>query len=125
MREWYGGDISSWIGSNMGPTFQTGFGPPDGLIAFRNAGLISYAEWIPVIRASHIASLPFAVTEYTEHSAELQRSELPKFLGGLSRRQSDYQIEMNPFQRPGQRSLPSSRLPNAVNGFTIVVWKSG
>lgn len=97
---------------------------PDGLIAF-NAGLTSYAEWIPVIRASHIASLPFAATEYAEHSAELQRSDFPKFLGGLSRRESDYRIEMNPFQRPGQRSLPSSRLPNAVNGFTIVVWKSG
>ncbi|KAF8891146.1 hypothetical protein CPB85DRAFT_1441044 [Mucidula mucida] len=46
-------------------------GRPEGVIAF-NAGLGSYQAWIPVIQSIHRAAMPFAVTEYTEHSCEVQ-----------------------------------------------------
>ncbi|KAG7451973.1 uncharacterized protein BT62DRAFT_959913 [Guyanagaster necrorhizus] len=97
---------------------------PDAIIAF-NAGLGSYKEWIPVVQTAHLLSLPFAVTKYAELSCEQQRSMFPRMLLGFrvpARR--EYAIDLNPFQTPGQRGIPMYRLPNVVNGFTLVVWKS-
>ena len=115
--------------ANWSPSILNGSeygGPPDGIIAF-NAGLGSYREWIPVIQAVHRAAIPFAVTEYTEQSCETQRSSFPQMVqpvGLTPRALEDYTIELNPFQQPGQRGIPMYRLPNLVNGFTMVVWKN-
>ncbi|SJL13376.1 uncharacterized protein ARMOST_16818 [Armillaria ostoyae] len=98
-------------------------GRPDAIIAL-NAGLGSYGEWVPVIQAAHLASLPFAVTEYAEQSCEQQRLTFPRMLGPRVPARKEYAIELNPFQRPGQRGIPMYRLPNVVNGFTLVVWKA-
>ncbi|KAF9040270.1 hypothetical protein BDZ89DRAFT_944960 [Hymenopellis radicata] len=98
-------------------------GRPDGVIAF-NAGLGSYQAWIPVIQSIHRAVMPFAVTEYTEHSCEMQRATFPQMVRLVNAEpMKEYKIEMNPFQRPGQRGIPSFRLPNIVNGYTMVVCK--
>jgi hypothetical protein len=35
----------------------------------------------------------------------------------------EYPIEFNPFQRPGQRPIGSTRVPSVSNGFTIRVFK--
>ena len=48
---------------------------PDALIAL-NAGLGSYQAWIGVIRAAHVTEIPFAVTEYSEQSAETQVTQV-------------------------------------------------
>lgn len=98
-------------------------GRPDAIIAL-NAGLGSYKEWVPVIQAAHLASLPFAVTEYAEQSCEQQHATFPRMLGPRVPARKEYAIELNPFQRPGQRGIPMYRLPNVVNGFTLVVWKA-
>lgn len=98
---------------------------PDALVAC-NAGLGSYAEWIPVVQAAHELNIPFGVTEYAEQSAESQRANFPKMLWGSSANPKsidEYTIDLNPFQRPGQRGIPMHRLPNIVNGFTLVVVK--
>lgn len=98
-------------------------GAPDALVAC-NAGLTSYKEWIPVVVTAHQHDIPFAITEYSELSAEMDRDNMPKMLGRATPRPRDgYQIEMSPFQRPGQRPQPSHRLPNLQNGFTLVVVK--
>lgn len=97
---------------------------PDALVAC-NAGLGSYPEWVPVIRIAHYFKIPFAVTEYAEQSAETQRAMMPKCLEempGLIPR-DEYPIALNPFQRPGQRSIPVVRMPNVSNGFTLTVVK--
>jgi len=98
---------------------------PDALVAC-NAGLGSYREWFSVIQAAHAQYIPFSTTEYAEQSAEHQRGTFPLILSGIGaspRPMEDYQIHLNPFQRPGQRPLPMYRLPNVVNGFTLVVYK--
>lgn len=98
---------------------------PDAVVAC-NAGLGSYPEWIPVIQAVHELDIPFGVTEYAEQSAETQRSNFPKMLWHSAARPKpldEYVIDLNPFQRPGQRALPMYKLPNVVNGFTLVVNK--
>ncbi|KAK0209128.1 hypothetical protein DFS33DRAFT_1415392 [Desarmillaria ectypa] len=112
------GDSPTWSPEIMSPT-----GRPDGIIAF-NAGLGSYREWIPVIQAAHLESLPFVVTEYAEQFCEQQRSTFPRMLGPRVPVRKEYTIELNPFQRPGQRGILMYHLPNVVNGCTLVVWKS-
>lgn len=101
---------------------HSGDDAPDAIVA-RNAGLSSYPEWIPVVRAAHLLEIPFAVTEYAEQSAEQQRSTIPRWLEGLPPR-SEYPIALNPFQRPGQRGIPVVRMPNVSNGFTLTVVKN-
>ncbi|KAK0481346.1 hypothetical protein IW261DRAFT_1470377 [Armillaria novae-zelandiae] len=102
---------------------RSGLGRPDAIIAL-NAGLGSYGEWVPVIQAAHLMSLPFAVTEYAEQSCEQQRSMFPRMFEPRVPARKEYVIELNPFQSPGQRGIPMYRLPNVVNGFTLVVWKA-
>jgi hypothetical protein len=100
---------------------DTSYGIPDVLVAC-NAGLGSYHEWMPVIRAAHMLDIPFGVTEYAEQSAEHQRKMFPEIIRGTpAPPREEYEIALNPFQRPGQRGIPSIRLPNVSNGFTIVV----
>ncbi len=99
---------------------------PDALIGC-NAGLGSYPEWLHVIQTAHLQRIPFATTEYAEQSAEHQRNNMPNMLSGtraVPRPPEEYEIRLNPFQRPGQRQIPMYRLPNIVNGFTLVVWKN-
>ena len=106
---------------------------PDAIVAL-NAGLLSYKTWASVILFCHIEEMPFGVTEYAEQSAEMQRDSFSKTIHNaipsLGPRMStaqledlvkprQYPIELNPFQRPGQRPIGSTRLPNVSNGFTI------
>lgn len=108
---------------------------PDAIVAL-NAGLLSYKAWASVILFCHIEAMPFGVTEYAEQSAEVQRDSFCKIIHhaipSLTPRMStaqledllkprEYPIEFNPFQRPGQRPIGSTRLPNVSNGFTIRV----
>ncbi|KAJ7723546.1 hypothetical protein B0H16DRAFT_1737173 [Mycena metata] len=108
-----------------------------------NAGLASYPEWFPVILHVHQEEIPFGTTEYAEQSAETQLELFPTLLqteaaqpGPVTKRRPtdgeveairkaagkrwEYGIEMNPFQRPGQRPVPT-KLPNVPNGFTVRV----
>ncbi|KAG1715634.1 hypothetical protein ID866_1516 [Astraeus odoratus] len=109
---------------------------PDAIVA-ANAGLLSYNGWQGVIIYSHVEHTPFAVTEYAEQSAEVHVDAIPQilahyaaYLGGkmstaaLSELMSprSYPIEFNPFQRPGQRYLGCTRVPNVPNGFTIKIF---
>lgn len=106
---------------------------PDAVVAL-NAGLLSYKAWASVILFCHVEDLPFGVTEYAEQSAEVQRDSFSKIIyhatPSLAPRMStaqledlvrprQYPVELNPFQRPGQRPIGSTRLPNVSNGFTI------
>ncbi|KAH0838464.1 hypothetical protein J3R83DRAFT_6776 [Lanmaoa asiatica] len=108
---------------------------PDAIVAL-NAGLLSYKAWASVILFCHVEGMPFGVTEYAEQSAEVQRDSFSKMIHNaipsLGPRMStaqledlvrprQYPIEFNPFQRPGQRPIGSTRLPNVPNGFTIRV----
>ncbi|THH32861.1 hypothetical protein EUX98_g1354 [Antrodiella citrinella] len=111
------GESPTWAPDNFP------FGRPDALIAC-NAGLGSYPDWVPVIQAVHMYDIPFGVTEYAEQSAEHQRAAFPTMLGWKRiYPRSDYPIALNPFQSPGQRGIPMYKLPNAINGFTLVVVK--
>ena len=70
--------------------------------------------------------IPFGVTEYAEQSAEHQRGMFPGMLWGtpaVPKSVYKYEIRLNPFRVPGQRPVPAVRLPNMVNGFTLVVNK--
>lgn len=106
---------------------------PDAIVGL-NAGLLSYKAWMSVILFCHVEEIPFGVTEYAEQSAEVQRDSFPKIIHhaipslgprmGTAQledlvRPRQYSIEFNPFQRPGQRPIGSTRLPNVSNGFTI------
>ncbi|KAG8219968.1 hypothetical protein J3R82DRAFT_973 [Butyriboletus roseoflavus] len=106
---------------------------PDAIVAL-NAGLLSYRAWMSVILFCHVEEMPFGVTEYAEQSAEVQRDSFSKIIHHaipslgprMSRAQLEdlvrprkYPIELNPFQRPGQRPIGATRLPNLSNGFTI------
>ncbi|KAF7972892.1 hypothetical protein HWV62_16692 [Athelia sp. TMB] len=78
--------------------------------------------------------IPFAVTEYAEQSADQAADSLPTmkgtYLKALSPATKEYRqlakprdntITVNPFHRPGQRSLPVVRMPNAYSGFVIPI----
>ncbi|KAF7789265.1 hypothetical protein EIP86_000206 [Pleurotus ostreatoroseus] len=116
---------------------------PDALVA-PNAGLGSYPAWHPVVVWTLTHKVPFAVTEYAEQSCETQRMAFRSLLGRQAqygtvctgagtptpemciealmraRSEADFPIVVNPFQRPGQRPLPT-RVPNVPNGFVMVV----
>ena len=110
-------------GSKTWPVPENDDDLPDALVAC-NAGLGSYPEWVPVVRAAHLAEVPFAVTEYAEQSAEQQRRTMPQWLEGVPvAPRAEYPIALNPFQRPGQRGLAVVRVPNVSNGFTLTVVK--
>ncbi|KDR82444.1 hypothetical protein GALMADRAFT_824344 [Galerina marginata CBS 339.88] len=114
----------STLGSDSALTAHGG--RPDALVAC-NAGLASYREWFHVVQEAHLKRIPFATTEYAEQSAEHQVGYMHMMLAGSGasqRPQEKYEIQLNPFQRPGQRPIPMYRLPNIVNGFTVVVYKS-
>ena len=79
------------------------------------------------------ADIPFAITEYAEQSTDLCATMLPYKLRlripstsdlraakALSKSRS-YQATINPFHRPGQRSIPFFRVPNVYNGFAMPV----
>lgn len=106
---------------------------PDVIVGL-NAGLLGYKAWASVILFCHVEEIPFGVTEYAEQSAEVQRDSFSKIIHhaipSLGPRMNtaqledlvrprQYPIEFNPFQRPGQRPIGSTRLPNVSNGFTI------
>lgn len=92
---------------------------PDVLVAL-DAGLASYREWWEVIFVTHRDNIPFAVTEYAEQSLEFAlNTHIPAARRWLPPR--SYEIALNPFHRPGQRQIPTYRMPNLVNGFTLAV----
>ncbi|KDQ63825.1 hypothetical protein JAAARDRAFT_119592 [Jaapia argillacea MUCL 33604] len=111
---------------------------PDVVVGM-NAGLLSYPAWTRVIQFCFLHDLPFGVTEYAEQSAETQVSVFPQIVAHAVQQRDffsrllpeerknltktrEYPIKFNPFQRPGQRGvMGSTRLPNAVNGFTICI----
>ena len=79
-------------------------------------------------------SIPFAVTEYAEQSADQTATNLPIMRGAYAQslepgsreydqlmRPRSCPITVNPFHRPGQRPLPVVRMPNLYNGFVIPV----
>ncbi|KAG5647149.1 hypothetical protein DXG03_001104 [Asterophora parasitica] len=116
---------ANWSSSGSDSALTAHGGIPDAIVAC-NAGLSSYPEWMPVTQAAHMRRIPFAVTEYTEQSLESQRGSMSLILRGSGvplRPLNQYEIKLNPFQRPGQRGIPMYRLPNVVNGFTMVVYK--
>ncbi|KAJ7680716.1 hypothetical protein DFH06DRAFT_427451 [Mycena polygramma] len=135
------GTASHWTPADADATLSP-YGRPDA-IAAPNAGLGSYTAWYPVIVYAHQADIAFGVTEYAEQSCETQLMLFPQLLYAEAARPGsvigqvpgapsveaarkaaekhwEYQVELNPFQRPGQRSVPT-KLPNVPNGFTIKV----
>ncbi|KAJ7187876.1 hypothetical protein C8R46DRAFT_1052918 [Mycena filopes] len=134
------GTADYWTPADADPSSP--YGRPDALVA-PNAGLASYPQWFPIIIHAHQEEIPFGATEYAEQSAEAQLALFSELLraeaaqpGSVTRRVRSereieavrkaagrdwgYKIEMNPFQRPGQRPVPS-KMPNAPNGFTVKV----
>ncbi|KIP03311.1 hypothetical protein PHLGIDRAFT_77815 [Phlebiopsis gigantea 11061_1 CR5-6] len=89
---------------------------PDVIIAL-NAGLGSYRSWYEVISIAHGVDIPFAVTEYLQQSLEFTVKYVVRAL--MFWRSHD--ITYNPFHRPGQRPFASYKMPNLVNGFSLVV----
>ncbi|KAJ7639139.1 hypothetical protein FB45DRAFT_904826 [Roridomyces roridus] len=135
------GTSDSWTPADADATLSA-YGVPSALVA-PNAGLGSYPSWFPVILYAHQMQLPFGVTEYTEQSCETQQLIFPRILesevsmpGSIMRgipgapdaattrraasKNWEYPIEMNPFQRPGQRPVPT-KLPNVPSGFAMRV----
>ncbi|KAJ7680689.1 hypothetical protein DFH06DRAFT_1464846 [Mycena polygramma] len=135
------GTATHWTPADADATLSP-YGRPDALVA-PNAGLGSYPAWYPVILYAHHTGIPFGVTEYTEQSCEFQLTLFPKLLhaeavqpgsvmgqvpgapGAEAARTAaakhwEYKVELNPFQRPGQRAV-STKVPNVPNGFTIKV----
>ncbi|KAJ7187875.1 hypothetical protein C8R46DRAFT_1052911, partial [Mycena filopes] len=135
------GTTDYWTSADADPGSPCG--RPDALVA-PNAGLASYPQWFPIIIHAHLQEeIPFGATEYAEQSAEAQLALFPELLrdeamqpGSVTQRALTdreveavrkaagrdwgYEIEMNPFQRPGQRPVPT-RVPNVPNGFTVKV----
>lgn len=135
------GTADHWTPADADPTLSP-YGRPDAIVA-PNAGLASYAAWYSVILYAHQMNIPFGTTEYAEQSCEAQLDLFPQLLYAEAERPGsvmgqvpgapnaeackraaaknwDYAVELNPFQRPGQRPV-STRVPNVPNGFTIRV----
>lgn len=113
---------------------------PDAIIGL-NAGLAAYAEWQSVVVSSRAFGIPFAVTEFLEASVELDKGlvkglteELPEGADEWMKQtygdegaenlklKHEMPFAVNPFMRPGQKTGGAwSRLPAAINGFTLVV----
>ncbi|KAJ7490266.1 hypothetical protein B0H11DRAFT_1719369 [Mycena galericulata] len=135
------GAADHWAPADAAPALSA-YGAASALVA-PNAGLGSYQAWYPTILYAHQMQLPFGVTDYAEQSCETQRLMFPKLLQAegavpgsvmgrvpgapdaeACRRAAgknwEYPIALNPFQRPGQRPVPT-KLPNVPNGFTMRV----
>jgi hypothetical protein len=135
------GTADHWTPADAHPALSA-YGKPDAIVA-PNAGLGSYPSWYPIILYAHQMDVPFGTTEYAEQSCEFQVDLFPQLLyadamnpgsvmgqvpgapdagarGRAAAKRWEYAIELNPFQRPGQRSLPT-KMPNVSNGFTIRV----
>ncbi|KIY62566.1 hypothetical protein CYLTODRAFT_404366 [Cylindrobasidium torrendii FP15055 ss-10] len=127
------GSTSLWDENDACSTY----GKPNAIVAL-NGGLGSYAEWIPVVRAAHAERIPFGATDYLEQSAEHSVESIGGFSTSIHismlrpapmekpmerREREKYEVDLNPFARPGQRQIAPVKLPNLVNGFTIAVWK--
>lgn len=54
----------------------------------------------------------------------LTGSQLPTVMPDSSGAVRMHSFGLNPFHRPGQRPIPHIKLPNLVNGFTMVVVES-
>ena len=111
---------------------------PDVLVAL-NAGLASYSSWQSVIKTAYQKSIPFGVTEYAEQSLEhavgqhvslrcrvvcwTHTERYPLQIPVATRQPPSplQEIAFNPFHRPGQRQLPTYKMPNLHNGFTLLV----
>lgn len=82
-------------------------------------------------------AIPFAVTDYAEHILNVAVQNLQSLLSNqaaqcrsfmpfeaalldLSKERSR-PVTVNPFHRPGKRSIPMYRVPNYYNGFVVVV----
>ncbi|KAJ6583784.1 hypothetical protein B0H10DRAFT_2168122 [Mycena sp. CBHHK59/15] len=119
------GSADLWVPADAAPELSV-FGKPDAIVA-PNAGLGSYPAWCPAIIYTHATEIPFGVTEYAEQSCETQLLMFPRILeavammpGRAATKQWNYQIKVNPFQRPGQRAI-YTKVPNVPSGFTIRV----
>ncbi|KAJ7094487.1 hypothetical protein B0H15DRAFT_798694 [Mycena belliarum] len=135
------GSADHWTPADADASLSA-FGKPDAIVS-PNAGLGSYAAWHPVILYCHQMEIPFGVTEYAEQSCETQLMMFPRLLQSeamapgsvmgrvpgapsaeacrrAASKHWEYPIKLNPFQRPGQRPVPT-KLPNVPNGFTIRV----
>lgn len=134
------GDTPTWTPQELAKALASGKGgPPDALIAL-NAGLGAYQGWNEVIHAAHGLDIPFAVTEYLEQSLEytvklMVRAvcgclatfnahfrgllQFPMIMRTPPKRNNE--IAFNPFHRPGQRPMACFKLPNLINGFSLVV----
>lgn len=46
----------------------------------------------------------------------------PEYVSNIMEQvERDHPITFNPFHRPGQRGIPTVRMPNAFNGFALPV----
>lgn len=111
------GSASFWHPATVKPRF----GFPDGILAF-NAALGAGANWEPVVKAAHADKIPFATTQYTELGSELHRLAVVNMMNITPQEMAQKESGLNPFLLPGQRPIRTLRLPNIVNGFTMVVW---
>jgi hypothetical protein len=115
---------------------------PDALVVL-DAGLATYTEWKPAILWTIVIETQFGVTEYAEAVVRGTAYRLSALLGMQAAREGSVYsvpgaptsgrcgyfymqgppncpVEVNPFQKPGQRTIPW-RLPNLQNGFTMRV----
>ncbi|KAF9029783.1 hypothetical protein BDZ89DRAFT_696009 [Hymenopellis radicata] len=107
---------------------------PDALIAL-NAGLAAYPTWRQVMVYAMKFSIPFAVTDYQEKSLSMARQVCQTLLSSARDApvQSGYlqwfhiaksyeqAWKLNPFMRPGRMPAAGHNLPQAQNGFIMVV----
>ncbi|KAF8144672.1 hypothetical protein K438DRAFT_1922363 [Mycena galopus ATCC 62051] len=102
---------------------------PNALVAL-NAGILSYSTWHEVISCATMANIPFACTDYAQQSVQMCADHIPAWLNEASRnflpgedmhqtlvRQRTRPVTVNPFHRPGKRSISQVRSPNLGNGF--------
>ncbi|KAJ6465630.1 hypothetical protein C8R47DRAFT_991349 [Mycena vitilis] len=93
------------------------YGPkPDAILAC-NAGLFTYDASREVMAAALGYKIPFAVTDYQQYMLESNASSISKIGITLP------PVKLNPFHRPGQRSVGRSVLtPSLENGFVLAVF---
>ncbi|KAH9939853.1 hypothetical protein B0H21DRAFT_29837 [Amylocystis lapponica] len=125
-----GGSIKIKLHSQSETWTPQAIGPkPDALVGL-NAGLLSYSEWCAPTYMSATLEIPFAVTDYSEQLLETCALNVPKQLeldcklknGKLADKllkARPMPITVNPFHRPGQRSMSDQRVPNLYNGFVM------
>ncbi|KZS88092.1 hypothetical protein SISNIDRAFT_460149 [Sistotremastrum niveocremeum HHB9708] len=111
-------------------------GFPDALVGL-NAGIVTYPEWTQPVNFAATFDIPFAITEYAEQTIRQSAPDLPAaneffamqcearfpdptLLANL-RKNRVRPVTVNPFHRPGQRTLPHVRSPNLYNGFAMPI----